>query len=68
VDGKSISLPFPFEGALGVAPLATGFGVDVSIEILESESDSTLVKSIVGVVPVRRKEPIVVRCPTVRRP
>lgn len=53
MEGKFISLPFPFEGIPGVPPLAPGFGVDVRIEISESESESMLVKSIVAVV--RRK-------------
>jgi len=67
VEGKFISLPFPFEGT-GVLLLAPGFGVDVRIEI-ESESESALVKSIVVVVPVRRKGIIgaVLWC-TTRRP
>lgn len=62
VDGKSISLPFPFEGTPSVPPLAPGFGVDVRIEISESESESMLVKSIVV-----RRWVIAVWCRTVRR-
>ena len=60
VEGKSISLSFPFEDTLGVPPLVPGFGVDTIIEILESESESMLVKSIVAAVPVRRKGVIAV--------